>query len=490
MPISNISTSDLFEEVTLDLGTLSEFDSNAASIYSVEDFTYTEGKEIPIILNSNSFATTYEDWGGETEIVMDFQELRRDRQAGPPDPQEEEANNPFPIKTKSIEYSRSDLLGKTITIEFGGLDSINTYTIEQEDGVRKFVKLTDEEVQALLTERQSVISEYWNYEKISTPLTYTFKVVGIIDEGNASYIPSNFANKVMSDYIDNQLGALQKDITDDLLDSTFLGLSYDGTEFSSTSGFGLGREMPGGGMGMGRPQEISSTEDSYNIPGLVIKTASDGSSDVEGMVTDKEAYSTAVKSSPYITMKIDSIYSRDSVINAINEAGYAVQDNSDFEIFGKIQSTLSKISIIFSISFIALIILVVFITTLKFVSESRKEIGIFRAIGMRKSTILSLFTGQAVLYTIIACVAGIVCGVSVNVLAGGYFNNIFSNFAGETIKQSFDVVVDVDASMFRQVNYILIAIYTGILFLTTFLIALIPAYKASKVSPVEAIRGE
>ena len=129
--------------------------------------------------------------------------------------------------------------------------------------------------------------------------------------------------------------------------------SYDGTEFSSTSGFGLGREMPGGGMGMGRPQEISSTEDSYNIPGLVIKTASDGSSDVEGMVTDKEAYSTAVKSSPYITMKIDSIYSRDSVINAINEAGYAVQDNSDFEIFGKIQSTLSKISIIFSISFIA-----------------------------------------------------------------------------------------------------------------------------------------
>ena len=100
------------------------------------------------------------------------------------------------------------------------------------------------------------------------------------------------------------------------------------------------------------------------------------------------------------------------------------------------------------------------------------------------------FTGQAVLYTIIACVAGIVCGVSVNVLAGGYFNNIFSNFAGETIKQSFDVVVDVDASMFRQVNYILIAIYTGILFLTTFLIALIPAYKASKVSPVEAIRGE
>ena len=307
VPISNISTSDLFEEVTLDLGTLSEFDSNAASIYSVEDFTYTEGKEIPIILNSNSFATTYEDWGGETEIVMDFQELRRDRQAGPPDPQEEEANNPFPIKTKSIEYSRSDLLGKTITIEFGGLDSINTYTIEQEDGVRKFVKLTDEEVQALLTERQSVISEYWNYEKISTPLTYTFKVVGIIDEGNASYIPSNFANKVMSDYIDNQLGALQKDITDDLLDSTFLGLSYDGTEFSSTSGFGLGREMPGGGMGMGRPQEISSTEDSYNIPGLVIKTASDGSSDVEGMVTDKAAYSTAVKSSPSIPMKIDSI---------------------------------------------------------------------------------------------------------------------------------------------------------------------------------------
>lgn len=496
VPITNIATTDLFEDSTYKISSLRELDATSASLYTEEDFSYQEGEPIPIILNANTFTTTYEDWGGATEISMDFSALRTRLQSGErADPSTVE--NQSPVKTKALEYSAEDLIGKTFTINFGGLDAIQDYKITQDGETRKFVKLTEDELNTLINTRKDILDDYWNYNKLSTPLTYTFKVVGIVEDNtnNATYIPEEFANKVMKDYIQNQLDAKIADIPTDLLDKTFLGLSFDGTEFSSTTGFGFSRVIEGGrgagpGFAISVNSESNSSSTNYNIPGLVIKTSSDGNNTVEGIYSDSNAYANSLKNSTYITIKVDSVYNRTSVVEALNTAGYAFQDTSDFEVFNKLQSTIQTISIGLTIAFIVVIIGVVIFAMLKFVSDSRKEIGIFRAIGMKKLDVIKLFTTQALLYTFFGYVIGLAVGVVANILLSGVIYNWFNSVIGQTIKDTFNVAAQTDISNFARIDVASVGIYTALLILITLIVSLIPAYKASNISPVEAIKGE
>ncbi len=500
IPITNVKTSNLFDGLNVKVNNITGLDEGLSTIYSEDSLNYTEGQPIPIILNASTFVENYEEWGDKTEFSMDFRSMR-DQMGTDTDPREL-MESLSPIKTRSIDYDKDELIGQTFTISFGGLDDIADYTTDHGDSGPVMRKLTDEEIQTKIDNRTTAVSEYWDYEKISTPITYTFKVVGVIEDSTDtnSYVPAAFVDKVMQDYISNQLNAKVIDeIPTDVLNSSFTGLSYDGTELTESMNAMIFGGMRGGGFGMrmegGRPGEEQSAEspslaESYNIPGLIIEVSSDGQGTVVGEYTDANVFTEATKTGTSIAILTETVGDRVNVIDTLNDLGYAYQDLSDMEVFAELENTLDKFSSGFLTVFVVLIIGLVMITMGKFVSDSRKEIGIFRAIGVTKGGIVTLFLSQSLIYAGVGLAIGLSAGFFGNLLISGVVNSWFTGFVNDTVAESFNVVMQADASIFRNVNWSAVGMYSAILAGITFFTALIPAYKASSVSPVEAIRND
>ncbi len=505
LPIQNISTSDLFTDKTISLRNISTLDTETAALYTTKDFTYTQGQPIPIILSANSLTYTYEDWSGGTTVTIQMGDPSTRENTDTATEQQQGPMNRITIeKTEALEYSKDALIGKTFTISFGGLDKISDYTtsIDRDTRTMTITKLTDDEYNKKIEERKTAISKYWDYDKISTPITYTFVIAGI-DENESStnnYIPESFANVLMNAYLTNEINArIVNEIPTDVLNTDFLGLTYNGDELTSRSFGGMMSQIGGRfedrmGQPNQRPQdEKVSAEDiafsAINIPGLVIDIKSSDNS-VNGTVDDPDIYATSTKYADSINIVLNSITKRSEVIKALNKAGYAYQDLGDLDVFENLESTLETISKIFLISFIVLVASIVILTMGKLVSESRREIGIFRAIGMRKKDILIMFISQSLLYVFIGYGIGLLLGIGLNFIASTAVSSWFSSFIDKTVSQSFNVVNSVDNSIFCNINTIAILIYTTLLFIISLIVSIIPSMSASKISPVEAIKDE
>lgn len=498
VPVTNVKTSDLFEGKTLTISSLTGIDSALAGLYTDDEFSYTEGESIPIILNANTFVETYEDWGDKTEITM---ELGRPGNGGGA----QDLMAKSPIKTQAIDYNKEDLIGTEFELTVGGLDSIQTYEQNFSGTGITFTKKTAEEIAAEEATRAADISTYWNYDQIKTPLKYKFVVVGVIeDESNFdSYIPSEFADKLMKDYISNQITArTSTEIATELLDNTFTGIKFDGVEFS-TQFAGLGGfravRMVGGPGGAISAEDSEEESVSYAIPGLIIKTEREETSsnslfgpsgDAEGVHLDSDVYTKVQRTGTKILIKTSDIYSRSNVVLALNEEGYAYQDLFKSEVFSDLQKNLNLASLGITALFIGVSALVVMFTMGKFVSESTKEIGVLRSIGAKRSDIRNMFVSQAILYTIVAYIIGSILGFILNLVISGGVYNWFDGSIGDSLRESFDVVVKIDKSIFTNFNVRAFGIYSMILLVIALIISLIPALKASRMSPVTAIKGE
>lgn len=501
IPIQNIKTDSLFEDKRISLSSVVGLEDGISSLYTDSDFTFTEGQPIPIIINAVSLIETYEDWQGKTEIEIDMRSMMGNREPG--DGTGAVLRDSFsPIKTRAVEYDKDSLLGSEFTIEFGGLDDIQTYTMDRGDSGSVFKKLTEEDIETKRQERESAISEYWDYEKISTPLSYTFVIVGVIENENNrdSYIPADFVDELMVAYFANQSEAKNEtEIGLDLLGSTFTGLTYDGLELGTSFETFITAGMRGGfGGGMRGEEptpdvtheiaETSISSSSYNIPGLVIET--DTAGETVGIYSGTDAYSLSVRNGSTMNIYLSSIEDRADVVAQLNKLGYAYQDLSDVDVFANLESTLRKLSTGFLFAFVILVAGVVILTMSKFVSDSTKEIGIFRAMGVTKAGISTLFLSQSLLYTCVALVSGVALGLLTNLVMSGVVNTWFEKFIAETVAESYSVVYEATPGIFLQINWQAVATYSGILMLITLVTSLIPAYKASSISPVEAIKDE
>ncbi len=144
------------------------------------------------------------------------------------------------------------------------------------------------------------------------------------------------------------------------------------------------------------------------------------------------------------------IYSNDSIIGQINNITGGVKIGA------------------MAVSIIALIAAGVGIMNIMLVSvtERTREIGIRKAIGARRNTILSQFLIEAITLCLIGGFIGIVLGVGVGNLAGSQLN----------------------AQMAIPIDWVLIGfslcILVGVIFGTY------PAYKAANMDPIEALRYE
>lgn len=497
LPIQNLSTSDLFEDKEVELTNISTLDASTASLYTTEDFSYTEGQPIPIILSANSLTYTYEDWsGGETQTIT------MERPDENTSPQQGGGMRRISIeKTEAISYTKDDLIGKTFTISFGGLEEIRDYTttMDRETRTMTITKLSEAEYTTKVEERKASIATYWNYDTLSTPITRSFIIVGIdeSEDATSNYIPEDSANVLMKEYLSKEINArLSTEIPTDILNTDFMGMTYNGDEITY-SGFGgvisqfggrIRERMgqPGGEPGE-EPEDISFS--AITIPGLVIDIDDDTNA-VNGVISDPDLYSTSTKYTDTVNIILGSITQRTEVIKSLNKAGYAYQDLGDLEVFENLESTLKTISNIFLASFVLLVASVVILTMGKVVSESTREIGIFRAIGMRKKDILVMFVSQSLLYVFIGYAIGILCGIVVNLLISGIISSWFNSFINKTISQTFDVVNSVDSVIFRTISWDSILIYTILLFIISLIISIIPSLNASRISPVEAIKNE
>jgi ABC-type antimicrobial peptide transport system permease subunit len=243
-------------------------------------------------------------------------------------------------------------------------------------------------------------------------------------------------------------------------------------------------------MVMRSEDEEENDSASVEIPGLVIEIEEDGSGDVVGVYEKTSVFDDAVKTGDIMTIKVSSIFDRSQVVESLNEEGYAYTDTNDLELFENVQSTLEQVSTIVMIAFVVISVLVIILTMSKFVSESTKEIGIYRAVGFTKNNILIMFLLQSFIYTGFGYLVGLGIGLAGNLAASKIASTWFDNVVASTVKEKFGVVADVDYSTFTQVDLTSIGVLSLVLFIIVVVISFVPAYRASTISPVEAIKSE
>ncbi|XOU94833.1 MAG: ABC transporter permease [Candidatus Kerfeldbacteria bacterium] len=502
LPIDQVVTEDLFEDVSLNINNIQVISEDLAGQYTDQDFSHEDGEPIPIILNANGFIRNFEDWGGQDEFTLEFTGMR---QGG----NREAIEAQLPFKTEALTYDRDDMLGQEFTIQFGGFTPVQTYEQEFATSGVLYRNLTEEQIQVNEDQRRNDLNSYWDYDELNTPIEYTFKVVGVIEEEGiySNYIPSTFATQLVEDYIQKQLDSRNDtEIAVDDLNNIYNGLTFDGLELSGGGSVGIGSvKIGGGGMGLfsGTTDEEEEVVATYTIPGLVINTERvEGDTDAFsqrmfgssatplGEYTDPTVFEQSVYKASAILIKVNDIENRAQVVTDLNDAGYAYQDLNDQEVFAELQASLNYATSIVTISFIILTAVIIILTMGKFVSESRKEIGVFRAIGATKGDIKKLFMSQALLYTLIGYIVGSLLGISLVLLSAKPVQLWFDSFIDNTVDETFAVVQTTNAGIFAQVDWQMLGIYTLLLLVISLTISLIPATRASRVSPVQAIKNE
>ncbi|MDI6887695.1 MAG: ABC transporter permease [Candidatus Thermoplasmatota archaeon] len=183
-----------------------------------------------------------------------------------------------------------------------------------------------------------------------------------------------------------------------------------------------------------------------------------------------------------IAVEVDSYENIDIVASRIKEilkeSHYGIEDFWVVSLADVVELTnrqlgqfdiLTQITNLLALVVAGVVILVVMIMT---VTERKREIGIMRAVGAERKHILAIFLGEAGIITLTSYLIGSVLGFmlvsSIKVYLKGMF--AFINVS-KTIPYSM-----------------VVAFYTCVPLCLIF--ALYPAWKATKVSPVEAIRYE
>ncbi len=129
-------------------------------------------------------------------------------------------------------------------------------------------------------------------------------------------------------------------------------------------------------------------------------------------------------------------------------------------------------------------VLLIFLIFVMLAAERRSEMGMARAIGMRRSQLVQMFVTEGMLYDLVAAALGIVLGLAISYAMIGFLGSIF-NSAAQQISSGLT------NSLFSfQFNVaptsVLIAYALGVLF--TFAVVSISSWQVSRMNIVSAIR--
>ncbi|HEX2985930.1 MAG TPA: ABC transporter permease [Caproiciproducens sp.] len=159
---------------------------------------------------------------------------------------------------------------------------------------------------------------------------------------------------------------------------------------------------------------------------------------------------------------LENLNRSNGTVNAFMSNNLARQKDSLTDILGIITLILSAVGSI-SLLVASLSIMTVMLVS---VNERTREIGIKKAIGAKRSSIMLEFMFEAILISILGCLFGIGCGFMISYAGASYF--------GVALHVRKDIML----------------LAFGFSILTGTVFGVYPAYKASRLKPVDALRQE
>lgn len=177
-----------------------------------------------------------------------------------------------------------------------------------------------------------------------------------------------------------------------------------------------------------------------------------------------------------LKVKVDNSDKLSSVRSKIVQQGFLVSSISDTidqtkKIFKIVQIVLG----VFGLIALAVSAIGMFNTMTITLMERTKEIGIMRAIGVGNRDVASSFLLEAVIMGFLGGIGGITIGYLCGVLFNVLVNILAKNFGGQAL------------NLFYSPTWFVLSIL-GFSTLTGFLTGLYPAYRASKINPLDALR--
>ncbi len=151
------------------------------------------------------------------------------------------------------------------------------------------------------------------------------------------------------------------------------------------------------------------------------------------------------------------------------------------EIGGSVFTTVFTIFGIFSIFAGVLLIFLIFVML---AAERRSEMGMARAIGMRRGHLVQMFVSEGMIYDLLAAALGIVLGLGISYamigFLGGIFNTATQQISSELSSSLFTFRFNVAPTS------VVIAYALGVLF--TFVVVTVSSWRVSRLNIVSAIR--
>jgi putative ABC transport system permease protein len=182
----------------------------------------------------------------------------------------------------------------------------------------------------------------------------------------------------------------------------------------------------------------------------------------------------------YMSAKVDDMSKMEYYESAI-VAVANVQVATDEQLLGSVLAILGSVNI--TLQLVAAVALIaaafgIINTMMTAVYERRREIGIMRAIGAKRGDIFKIFVLESGLYGFLGGIVGVSVGLLVSVFAGDFISQIGANdlLKGATPQANFDIALILTAIGFSLVISVISGLY--------------PAWKAAKLTPVEAINYE
>ncbi len=448
-------------------------------VFSNEPFEYSDANPVPIILSRKALVYQEEDWGGKDEILVSFDSLGSIN----------DLKDQVPVKSVSIRKPSKDLVNKEVEVSFGGLYTNPSYTVIDTDKGSTYKKLSSEQLQHEQKAREESISKYWDYQKLTNPITFKAKIVAIREDlmESAMFVPQDFADIVLNKITTRENEARKSTINGVYLASDFIGsatldegLKPTPLAVTNEQVFSLGEVSLFIAIG-----DDSSSTGKIFIPGLILDDA--------GHAVADERISLDDLSPLRMDVVISDVKNRRQVSNDLSKA---LGDNVSVGAFSAISSItmftdfVNKLMDSLTIIFVIVTIISVVGVMSKIVAEGEREIGIFRALGATKMAIRFLIVGQTLIYFLIALIIGDMLG-ALSVFA---LSSKIAHQANALIERGLDYVLPISVH-FETVDFLHFDIATVLqqhllLIVVVALVALIPAYRASKITPVDAMRRE
>lgn len=476
----------------IDLG-LKGVSAEYARMFSGDSFAYKRGKPIPIILNPYALMKFEPNFAGKPSVEIDYMNEK--------DVQE---------KSKYTELKNPEnVIGQMFRVRFG---TFPQYPVAIESPVgndmskRKITKLTDEDKKIIDKRVSEIYAPFWNVNLLKQPTEYTFKVIGLTGRESASmnsYVPTEATVDIFNALYQKQLSAR----TNKPLDKDFLSREQglvkvrNGKILSDSTGFmGVASETWTKESNETTISDINMA--TVHVPSLLVTSTKRARGDVEYKEASKMNITNESFEATSAVVRLNSADDRDAYIKYLADNDIQYFDNSPLAMVKALRAG-SKTFVTWMTIILGSIVSIILIATVtRFVADSRREIGVWRAIGATRFDIIKLIMTRTIVVLAIAIGIGVVVGLGISTWSAaeiakqahaatdGFNPYATQGFVGGIIISLLGGdMPNIQASNLVRPDWILLISRISILVGITLLIALIPALRASRISPVSAIRN-